>query len=178
MNIRVIPVLISLTITSVILFGGWYTYRSVALEKPLSDVVQQLPNVADVDMKLEQDRLILDLVLQPDANIAEIMSIIREDAETVLQDRTLSIHMKGEISSSELDTWWSEQLFDIAEAMELRQYAQIPAVLDARKEELSGLEVEASIDEENVYIKLLLGDASKFIMLPRNPVMIGVWSHE
>lgn len=172
MKIRLLPVFVSLTITSIVLFGGWFAYRSIALEQPLSTIVHPLPGVVDSNMEVDQYEVSIDLVLSSEANILEIMNRIREDGSQFIEDRTLSVNLISEKSSADLDEWWSQQLFDVAEAMELRHYSQIPEVLKARIEQLPGLEVFTSMDEDNVYVKLVYGDANKFVILPRIPVTL------
>lgn len=177
MELRPLPVLISVAVTSAVLFGGWFAYRSLAMENPLSETVHGIPGVVKADMTIDSDTVHLELALEPDADLRAIMAQIREEGQDIIEDRNIELTIDNN-ASPELDGWWSRMLFDVAEAMEHRRYSDIPKTLNANKDLLEGLSVHTSMDDENVYIRLNHGNHSKFVVLPREPAMLGVWSHE
>jgi hypothetical protein len=76
-----------------------------------------------------------------------------------------------------MEKWWSSALFDVAQAMETKQYAQIPVTLQNRAGE-SSLKVSTEMDDKYVYITLADGEFSKYVMLSRTPAVMGVWPNE
>jgi copper chaperone CopZ len=176
-KLRLLPVLISIVATSAVLFGGWFAYHSVAMETPLSETIHNIPGVEEVKMNIETDKVTLELTLASDARLHEVMAEIRENGKAIIKDRSIDLKVTNR-SSADLDQWWSFMMFDIAEAMENRRYSHIPETLFARQSELSGLKIDTAMDEENVYIRLIHDDHSKFIVLPRTPAQLGVWPHE
>jgi hypothetical protein len=83
-------------------------------------------------------------------------------------------------SSQALDDWWSKALFPVAQAMENKQYTEIPKALEQASTSMNQDQFKASaeMDEHNVYISLTDGKASKYIILPRQGQSVGVWPNE
>lgn len=177
LKLRLLPMIISAILSAAVLFGGWFIYHSVALENPLIDTVRSLPGVAYANVDVQRDTVVVRLALEVDADLASIMNEIRKSGKDTIEHRTIQLDITSQ-SSDALDRWWSEALFDVAEAMESRKYADIPAKLEERSGQLPGLEIATSMDESNVYVQLSLVNNSKYIVLPRIPAMMGVWSNE
>ncbi len=177
MKLRLLPVVISVLVCSGLLFGGWFVYRSVALDSPLSDVVHRIQGVEQARLHIDRDQVQLDLKLDNHADLRKIVDQIHSEGAAVIGSRKLQLKVEGNPSEA-LDQWWSRSLFEVAEAMETRQYAKIPEALHRMESSYSGLRAETEMDDENVYIRLTEGEHSKFVILPRQPAMMGMWSHE
>jgi len=176
-KIRLMPLLISIIVSSVLIFGGWFVYSSMALKNPLSKIVMEVEGVVSADTQLLRDRVVIEFTLLPGASLREIISEIKTEAHSIIDQRVLDIKVMNS-SSDELEQWWSIALFDIAQAMETKHYGDIPKALEARLDQLFGLQIHSEMDHSYVYIRLTHGENSKFIMLPRTPVQLGVWSNE
>ena len=177
MKLRLLPVLISVIVTSAVLFGGWFVYKGVAMENPLSDILEQSKGIEDAKIQFKKDVLSLRLTLAPDASLREIVQHIRQEGEQVIGQRMLDVQVTN-APSPDLDAWWSSVLFEVAQAMDTKQYAKIPEAVQAKAGQLEGLTFDTEMDDTNVYVRLTQGEHSKFIILPRIPAMMGVWSHE
>jgi hypothetical protein len=177
MKLRLLPILVSLIITSGMLFGGWFVYHSAALVNPLTDTVRQIPGVAHAAVEIQNEAVDIELKLEPDASLRAVMERLRKEAASLTGERKLNIRVVNE-SSAELDEWWSLSLFDVAQAMETKRYGDIPRALSERSAQLPGLEAVTEMDEEYVYVRLRKGDDSKFVLLPRIPETLGVWPNE
>jgi len=178
MKLRLLPVVLSLVITSAVLFGGWFAYNSLAMENPLAAVVQKVPGVAKYDVQLSGGAVDVKLTLAGDADLRSVVERIATDSASLIGKRTLRFDLTGNASSPALDTWWSKALFGVAQAMETRHYADIPATLEAQAAGMDGLAVDTQMDEHYVYVRLSDGQASKFVMLPRSGGTMGVWPNE
>ena len=177
MRLRLIPILITIAVSSTVLFGGWFVYRSVALEDPLIEQVKAIDGVADAMVDIGRDQVELQVQLIQDASLAAVYPKI-EAAASALHGRDARIEISGE-SDQALDAWWSKALFDVAQAMDTMQYSIIPERLEELAREQGGdLHVISEIDDKNVYITLQNEQAIKYIVLPRRPVMMGVWPNE
>jgi|HigsolmetaAR203D_1030402.scaffolds.fasta_scaffold00726_19 hypothetical protein len=171
MKLRVLPILMSFIGASAILFGGWFVYHSMALETPLAEKMTSLPGVRQADLDMDNDRITVTLRLDRDADLRRIMADIRESVGSKLDRRELIVkvdHPRSEM----LEQWWSQVLFEVAEAMENREYTAVPAALERHLADLPGLEIHTSIDDEYVYVRLVHGADSKFVMLPRVPAQL------
>jgi len=153
---------------SVVLFGGWFVYRSMAMESPLAAEAMALPGVREAEIRVTDDTIQVTLRLAPDADMRRIVAGFREIAGQRLDRRELKVKV-DQPPSETLERWWAQALFEVAEAMDNREYTRIPEALERRRAELPGLEADASMDDEYVYVRLALGQESKFVLLPRHP---------
>lgn len=177
MKLRLLPVAISVIVSSAVLFGGWFAYHSVAMENPLVRIVQGIDGVEQSQIRIDGDIVLVELKLKTTASLREIYGKIRSEGESIIGKREVELSVSNE-SSDILEDWWSAALFEVAQSMETKQYAQIPIILDKLSQQQSGLHVNAEMDETNVYIRLTEGKNCKFIILPRTPMNLGVWPNE
>jgi hypothetical protein len=177
MKLRLAPILISVAVTALVLFGGWFIYNSVAMKDPLVNLAEPFPGVEEVSVRIQDQAVNMTLTLSHDADIANIVSTLRREGASIIGSRELKLDIIDR-SNEELDAWWSKALFDIAEAMEARRYGEIPAILDSHAQALDGLDVNTSIDDQYVYVQMKQGEFVKFALLERMPAMMGVWSNE
>ncbi|WNR42405.1 hypothetical protein [Paenibacillus roseipurpureus] len=176
MKLRLFPVILSVIISAGVLFGGWFAYTSFAMENPLSQIISEAPGVTHSTMKLSSNDVNIEVTLKPDANLRTVVEQIHKEGASIIGKRTVNIKVNNP-SSAELDAWWSKALFDVAQAMETRHYADIPTTLQKFADGVGQLKVDSEMDEQNVYIRLTDGDATKFILLPRIS-QIGVWPND
>ncbi|OCT12803.1 hypothetical protein A8709_33410 [Paenibacillus pectinilyticus] len=176
MKLRLLPVILSVIISAGVLFGGWFAYTSFAMENPLSNKISAVAGVTNSTMKLSSSQVDIELTLKPDANLRNVVEQIKQDGASIIGKRTVNITVKNS-SSPQLDQWWSKALFEVAQAMETKHYANIPTTLEKYAADIPNMKVDSEMDEQNVYIRLTDGDATKFIMLPRIS-QIGVWPNE
>lgn len=177
MKLRLWPIAASVIVSSVVLFGGWFLYDSLAMEDPLSRIVQQQPGIEHSKIDIGSRTVTIELTPAPDANLREIYKSISEQGSSIIGDRNVNL-VVSDTSSSELDRWWSSALFDVAEAMESKHYAAIPTALEAKKTSYPGLAVSTEMDDRYVYVHMTDGAHDKFELLPRQSSMIGVWPNE
>ncbi|OAS14118.1 hypothetical protein A8708_11665 [Paenibacillus oryzisoli] len=176
MKLRVLPVIMSVIISAGVLFGGWFAYTSFAMENPLSHIIDTAPGVTNSTMKLSSNQVDIELALKPEANLREVVRLIKDEGGSIIGKRTMNITVKNQ-SSDKLDQWWSKALFEVAQAMETKHYADIPTTLEKYANGVPTMNVDSEMDEHYVYIRLTDGNATKFIMLPRVS-QIGVWPNE
>lgn len=177
MKLRLLPVVISVSISAVVLFGGWFVYQSVAMENPLNEVITSTPGVELVNTHISNNSTELELKLQPGTSLREVYSRIETEGASAIGKRELKLKVVNE-SSPQMEQWWSSALFDVAQAMETKQYTQIPQTLQARAASSEHMKVATEMDDKFVYITLSDGDKSKYIMMPRVSPMMGVWPNE
>jgi hypothetical protein len=178
MKLRLLPVILSVVVSASVLFGGYFAYQSVAMENPLQNVVTSIPGVELVQMNLSGTKAELELKLASDTSLRDVYQQIQKQGASVIGEKQLLITIAGD-SSPRLEQWWSSALFEVAQAMETKQYADIPKSLQAKADASGdGLAVSTEMDDKYVYVTLKDGESSKHIMLPRTPVKMGVWPNE
>jgi hypothetical protein len=176
MKLRLLPVVMSVVISAGVLFGGWFAYTSLAMENPLSDIISKVPGVTSSTMKLDNNQVDIEVSLNADANLRNVIERIHKEGASIIGKRSVNINVKSN-PSEKLDQWWSKALFEVAQAMETKHYADIPTTLQKYAEGVPNMKVDSEMDQTYVYIRLTDGDATKFIMLPRTS-QIGVWPNE
>jgi hypothetical protein len=174
MKLRLLPIVITILSTSAILFGGWFIYHSMAVENPLNNTVRAVHGVTQVTTDITNNNIAMDLKLTNDANLRDIYAVISKEGAPLMSNRQLQLKLDSQ-TSPQLEEWWSSALFEVAQAMETKHYADIPQVLKTKAQQIPGLQVATEMDDTNVYVRLTDGNHSKYIILPRIPAKIGVW---
>jgi hypothetical protein len=174
MRLRLIPILITMSVTTTILFGSWFSFQHWGVSKPIESKVESLQGVEYLEYELKENEFILFIDVAPEVRLREINEVLEKKLYDILDGRNLAIRVNDN-SSSQLDRWWGEHLFQVAEAMDLRKYASIPKDLKEISDDFNNAKAIVEIDEVNVYVQLYEGDHYKFIVLPRETRM-GVWN--
>lgn len=175
MKLRLLPVLLTVAITSVVLFGGWFVYRSVAMENPLSNIVKEIDGVKHMDINVNSDVVRISVRLDSNASMREIYQQIMTKGKSIIGKRKVELTVSNPTSKT-LDKIWAGALFDVAEAMDTKHYSAIPQTLNKIAAAHEGVKVFTEMDDSNVYVTLTHGKDSKFIILPRTSQTVGVWS--
>jgi len=174
MKLRPLPILLTIVATGAVLFGGWFAYNRYAVEEPLKATIAEVAGIEASEPVITRDAVTVDVSLKDDADLGNVYRVIREQGASVIGSRELKLNIDQHASPA-LDKIWSTVLFQVAEAMENRRYADIPAAMESLAGKHEGLTVETSLDDVNVYITMKQDGAVKYVVLPRTPVQMGVW---
>ncbi len=174
MKIKILPLTITAALTAAILFGGWFAYRHYGIEQPLDRIAGSVPGVTNAVVETTNGQVNIDLELKQDANIADVYRKLKEDGASEIGGKKLNLSAEG-TTNEKLEQAWSYSLFDVAQAMENRQYTGIREAMNKLSEQYPGVTAETSMDEDNVYVTLRDGVNAKFVILPRQPATMEVW---
>ncbi|BBI33244.1 hypothetical protein [Cohnella abietis] len=178
MKIRIIPITITVALAAVILFGGWFAYRHYGVEKPLDKVANSVAGVETAKVEMSNGLVTVKVKLAPDADLGEVYRLIKKDGASEIGSKKLELAATAtDKESVRLEKAWSYALFDVAEAMENHKYSGIRNTMESLSEQFAGITVHTDMDETNVYISMRDGNAAKYVILPRQPAMLGVWSN-
>jgi len=179
LKLRLLPVVITVLLSSGVLFGGWFAYQSFAMEDPFLEKVAAVEGIAgEPVVEIQREQAVVRVTLEPGASLRETYRAIVEAGASSLGDREIVVEASNE-SSEALEAWWSGALFDVAQAMETKQYSAIPQRLrELAEANGSTMQVKTEMDDTNVYISLTDGPNSKHVILPRQAAMMGVWPNE
>ncbi|MNH91912.1 hypothetical protein D3C87_239930 [compost metagenome] len=176
MKLRLVPLITSVVISAAVIFGGWFAYSQFAVEAPLKKLATEYEGVKNVQFDITQKQVDLKLDLDPKTDLRGLVEHLTVDGKSLIGSRKLKLTVVDH-SNKVLDQWWSKALFPVAEAMDNKKYTEIPVTLEKLKEGAPGLSVNTVMDNQNIYVSLSDGKASKFIILPRVPGELGVWSN-
>lgn len=174
MTIRILPLTITAALTAVLLFGGWFAYRHYGIEQPLDRIAVSVPGVTSAVVETTNGQVNIDVQLKQDANIAVVYRRVKTDGASVIGNKSFTLTADGS-SNDKLEQAWSYSLFDVAQAMENRQYTGIREAMDKLSGKYPGVTADTAMDEDNVYVTLREGANAKFVILPRQPATLEVW---
>ncbi|GGD68900.1 hypothetical protein [Paenibacillus nasutitermitis] len=175
MKIRWVPTLITAVLSACLLVGGWYIYRNMTTIRPLEQITAQIPGVTEAKPEIGRDTVTVELTLDKNADIRAVYDKIYQEGKSVIGGRELKLQIRESTDQQKLDTVWSSMLFGIAQAMDHRNYSDIPQTLKQAEQQFSGIQAVSEMDESNVYITLRDGDDFKHIVLPRIAAQMGAW---
>jgi hypothetical protein len=174
MKWRWMPFLWTLVISAILLFVGWFGVQKFLIEQPYLKSVSQLNGLKSVDLAFTRQQKLVRIELQPEANLREVIQAVRAEAASHLGNTPIEIEVMNK-TTYELEAWYSNALFDIAQAMETKRYSDIPTSLEKHRNQLKTLQVKAEIDQENVYLQFKLEEHRKYVILPRVSRNMEVW---
>jgi hypothetical protein len=173
-KLKILPITITAALTAALLFGGWFAYGHYGVEQPLDRVANAIDGVESAQIEMSAGQVKVNLQLAPNADLGEIYRRIKDDGASEIGGKQLELSASAK-ASPKLDKAWSYSLFDVAEAMENRKYSGIRDAMANLSKQFPGVTVSTDMDEENVYISMRDGDSAKFVVLPRQPAMLGAW---
>ena len=174
MKLKLVPLTITVAVTAALLFGGWTAYRHYAVEKPIDRIAASVPGVRSASASMENGQVVLKVKLEADASLADIYRQVKRDGAASIGGNKLELQVDSN-TSDKLEQAWSYSLFDVAESMENRHYSNLRAAMDKLSKQFPGVTATTEMDEDNVYVRLVDGQSSKFVVLPRQPASLGVW---
>jgi hypothetical protein len=176
MKLRLLPVLLTFFISGALLFGGWFTYHSFAVQDPIQEAVAGIASIENFTIDTNQDSVKIRVTLDEQANLHDVWHAIHEQVQSKAGNRTVEISIANEASTA-LNRIWSEVLFDIAEAMDTHKYSNIPVAMNVLSTQVEGLYTITAMDDHYVYLTMTLDGSYKYVVLPRSSRM-GVWPNE
>lgn len=176
-KLRLLPVLLTFCCSAAVVFGGWFAYQHYFVKQPLDGKIAAVPGVREAAVDIDRREVRIDLRLEHDADLREVYTAVWRTAKSAAGSRNVRIDLEQNTSET-LDALWAQALFDVAEAMEHRRYGDIPDRLNELAAAGEDVTVSTEMDETNVYIRLSDGENSKFVVLPRTPAVMEVWTHD
>jgi hypothetical protein len=174
MKLKILPLTITAALTAALLFGGWFAYRHYGIEQPLDRIANSVPGVSGATVQTSNGQVNINVQLKQDANIGEVYRKIKVDGSSEIGSKSFTLTAVNG-TNDRLEQAWSYALFDVAQAMENRQYTGIRDAMDKLSVKYPGVTAVTSMDDNNVYVTLREGTAAKFVILPRQPSTLGVW---
>lgn len=174
---RILPVVLTIVLSAAVLFGGWSLYKQIAVASPLSDALNHVPGVIRSDKPdIGEKQVKVSVELSRDASLKEVYESMEEHGKQLAGGRKLEIAIQT-VHDAKLEAVWQEAMFPIAEAMETKKYSEIPITMDRAAAGHNGVVAKAEMDNTNVYITLRNEKGAKYIVLPRKPELLGVWTN-
>lgn len=175
MKLRVMPIMLTVVISGALLFGGWFIYKQVNLQNPLEKIVTEYDGVNTAELNITRNEVIVKIDIEPNTRLTGLVEQLNSEGKSIIGDRKLKLDVVDR-SSDAINDFWDQAMFTVAEAMENKRYTQIVDELKVM-EQNSSVKAITEMDDKNVYISLTDGEASKVIILPRDPGVLGVWNN-
>ncbi len=164
MNLRAMPVMLSLIVSLVFLFGGWFVYQQFYVQQPIQAFLKQKEQVTLHEMQMTKTQVILYLdFANPDTFVNDYKEI-KDYIATKAQGRTVTINLAQHGES--MKNLWEEEYFGLAEAIQKQEYSRIPEVIEEMGKKRHLEKTLARMDEQNVYVFLQSGADHLYAVLP------------
>lgn len=157
-----------LVLSLVVLFGGWFTYQTIQIKKPIENALASIEGIILDDLKIDRDQINVSISIQKIDNFQLTYHQIQDKLQPYLGKRQLNLDFKSKgIEDEKLMKAWSESYFYIAQAIDQHQYSLIPKTINALKKEYLLDKANYSMDENQIYIDLHQKNSSLYLILPR-----------
>ncbi|MGD9677077.1 MAG: hypothetical protein AB7V16_01770 [Vulcanibacillus sp.] len=157
-------VLIFMSVSLIILFGGWYLYQENNIKEPITNSINDITGVTVDEIKLDINEIELNLTLEKIDKLQVTYNSILNKLQPYLNNRDLTININSNPSDDILEAW-SNSYFSIAEAIELKNFSLIPETVLELKKDYSLDQAICTMDNQNIYIKLQQGESSLYIVI-------------
>ena len=175
-KVRIAPTILIMIVTGAVLFGGWALYQTNFVKQPVEQIVQKHAEITQYHVDWQTDAMKVQIQTKPGVDVRELVQQLNGDLEKQAKGKKVVIEYMNDHSTPKIDKWWSQALFDVAEAMVHQKYSQIPSRLQQLQQ--SGIEVQTEMDNQYVYITVKDGQGSKTLLLPLEGTRMGVWPYE
>ncbi|WCK56124.1 hypothetical protein PP175_09540 [Aneurinibacillus sp. Ricciae_BoGa-3] len=165
MKVRTFPIFLSVVISSILLFGGWFVYQSQFVKKPIATQISAIKGIKLNDLTIGRDAVGVNVSFSDPNGFADKYKQIQK----IVADKTNGKPVKIELNSPDamLKKIWEQNSFAISEAMDLHTYSKIPFVLENMKNKYHLANVYSQMDDQNIYIYLNDGKSPYYAVLPR-----------
>ncbi|WP_027417532.1 hypothetical protein [Aneurinibacillus terranovensis] len=165
MKVRTMPIFLSILISSIVLFGGWYVFQSQFVKKPIATEIAAMKGVKLGAISVGRDSVDVKVTFtNPDTFADQYKAIQRLVAEKT-NGKPATIQLNS--PDNRLQQIWNKNAFAIDEALDLHTYSKIPAVLNSMKKTYGLTAASSQIDDQNIYVYLNDGKNPYFTVLPR-----------
>jgi hypothetical protein len=166
-NIRVLPAVLSLLVTLIVLFGGYFAYQWFQIEKPLKNAIDSTPHVTLEELRVDPDQIRIQLKADENFSFVEDYFPLRKRVHSLAAGRKVNIELKDR-TDSVLEKAWNEMVFGVTEAVVQRDYTQIPETVETVAKNAK-IRHEVAMDEQFVYVALHHQDHSLYRVLSLEP---------
>jgi hypothetical protein len=164
-KMRALPIFLSVLFSSLLLFGGWYVFQNQFVKKPISNEISAMKDVKLNNITVAREAITLDVSFNNPERFAEDYKAVKEIASEKSNGKPVKVEFHS--VNKDLQKIWDENVFAIAEAMELHTYSKIPGVLEQIKNKHHLQSVSSDMDDQYVYIYLNDGKSPYYTVLPR-----------
>lgn len=166
MQVRKVPIISSLLIALALLFGGWFLFQKVEVEEPVRTKIEQMDSATLADLQVTKEQMLIKLTVTKPASFPEEYMALEEDINRIVKNKQVTVELTNQ--NEQLKKVWNEGTFALTEALELRQYSKLPALVNEWKVANNLDLAYTSMDKSNIYIFLKRGGDEFYTIVPRN----------
>lgn len=167
-QLRKMPIVLSLVATLTLLFGGWFLYQKMEVEEPIKQQIGQMQSAELAHLNVGKDQIQIDLtVTKPETFPQEYQNLQGKLAEMV-RNKTVDISIQN--NAKALKDIWTNGVFVFTEAVDLHEYSRIPQIVEQWKDSYRLDEAMTRMDDQNIYVYLKRGTDDFYTIVPRSPV--------
>lgn len=165
MQLRKVPIFVSMLTTIALLFGGWFLYQKVNVEEPIRTQVGQLASFSLNELKVEKEQIEINLTVKKPDTLPEDYAKLMKTISKIAPGKHVDITFTNQ--DDQLKQVWASGLFAFTEALDLHQYSKIPALIEEIKATNRLDFAQSHMDEERIYVYLKRGKSEYFVIVPK-----------
>lgn len=164
MKIHANVAVISLFVTLLLLFGGFFGYQWYFVQRPLESLIASTPHVTDKKIELQPTQVKIEIVTDQPFSLTSDYPTLREQIEERIGKRKLEFKLVDK-PSKEMETAWNQMAFGVKEGIAQKHYTQIPKTVQEVADPMQ-IQYDVKMDDQYVYIKLYKEDRFMYQVLP------------
>ncbi|MEW9669809.1 hypothetical protein [Ammoniphilus sp. 3BR4] len=164
MNVRAMPVMLSLIFTLFLLFGGWFAYQQFYVQQPIEAFIKQKQHITLHDMRIDNNQVNLYLDFSQPDDFVDDYKEIQEFVASKAPNKDVFIHLSKH--GENMKDLWEEEYFGLAEAIQKQEYSRIPEMIEEMGKKRQLEKTVARMDDQNVYVFLQSGTDHLYAVLP------------
>lgn len=172
MKTRAIAAIVSLVVTLVALFGGYFAYQYWALEKPIEAMLKNEPHFHLLELRIEPDRVWIKGNTDAAFSFTTQFPDLNKRVENMVGNRTVNIQLVDN-PDSVLNQAWDQMVFGIEEGLVNARYSQIPKSVETVAKSMQ-IRYGITMDEQFLYVELHRGSHTLYHVLPLHKLNSGV----
>ncbi len=169
-EVKWLNVIIIMSVSLIILFGGWFLYQENNIKNPILDNLRNIDGIKVDDLVLNTKEIKLDLSFVQIDDLQITYNKILDELEPYTNNREIKININSN-SSDEMITIWNDSYFYIAEAIVQKKYSLIPETMEMIKRDYFLEKAVCTMDDNYIYIDLHQGDSSLYVVIPTDQYM-------
>ncbi len=153
-------IIVSLLVTLLLLFTGFYVYQSIYIKGAIEDEIVAKPQLTIGKLEIDRQEVRLDLKIGKDFSINSDYYPLRQAIQSHIGKRELSIQLVDQ-PNEVLTNLWNELNFTVREGIEQRRYTK---VLDTVKEMAKKRKISYQVHLDEHYLYVGLQDGENFLV--------------
>jgi hypothetical protein len=144
---------ISLLVTLLLLFSGFYVYQSIYIKGAIEDEIVAKPQLTIQNLEIDQQEVRLNLKVGKDFSINSDYYPLQKAIQSHIGNRELVMQLTDQPNEA-LTNLWNELNFTVREGIEQQKYTKVLETVKEMTKKKKDISYQVNLDEHYLYIVL------------------------